>query len=83
MKIDRACVAQLTKSPEAHSAVKSVISTAHGLKLKVVAEGVETATELGLLRDLDCDQVQGYHTGRPVPSEDFRKRLAAKTTVAA
>ena len=42
---------------------------AHGLELEVIAEGVETAAQLEMIRDRDCDLAQGYHISRPVPLE--------------
>jgi diguanylate cyclase (GGDEF)-like protein len=76
LKIDRAFVVQMTKSREAHAVVASIISMAHELGLRVVAEGVETAEELAQLRDLNCDDVQGYYTGRPVPADEFVRLVA-------
>jgi predicted signal transduction protein with EAL and GGDEF domain len=60
LKIDRSFVSDLTTSPDATSIVKAIISLAHSLRLKVVAEGVETAEQLEQLRHLGCDQYQGY-----------------------
>ena len=51
--------------------VATIISLAHALKLKVVAEGVETSEQLGLLRSLHCDEFQGFLFGKPVPAETF------------
>jgi diguanylate cyclase (GGDEF)-like protein len=71
LKIDRAFVQQMTRSREAHSVVASVISMAHGLGLRVVAEGVETAEELEQLSTLGCDEAQGYFIARPVEAARF------------
>lgn len=71
LKIDRAFVTQMTKSRQATSIVASVVSMAHGLGIRVVAEGVETAEELAQLRDMGCDEVQGYYVGQPVPADQF------------
>jgi EAL domain-containing protein (putative c-di-GMP-specific phosphodiesterase class I) len=49
---------------------------AHGLRLSVVAEGVETAGQLALLADLGCDLVQGWLFSRAVPAEQFAQLLA-------
>jgi EAL domain-containing protein (putative c-di-GMP-specific phosphodiesterase class I) len=57
--------------------VKSTIDLAHGLGLKVTAEGVETPTALALLRGMGCDMAQGYLIGRPVPMAALLDRLAA------
>jgi EAL domain-containing protein (putative c-di-GMP-specific phosphodiesterase class I) len=50
--------------------VRSVISLAHSLRLHVVAEGVETEEQMALLRQLKCDQAQGYLLSHPVPVEE-------------
>jgi diguanylate cyclase (GGDEF)-like protein len=71
VKIDRAFVVQMTKSSQARAVVASIISMAHQLGLKVVAEGVESAEEMAELRNMGCDNVQGYFTGRPMSATDF------------
>jgi len=53
--------------------VRSTIDLAHNLGIMVVAEGVENAQVLAMLRELDCDQAQGYHIGRPMPVTEFQK----------
>ena len=57
---------------------------AHSLRLKVVAEGVETEEQLGFLRDYDCDEVQGYYFSRPLPGAELihllRNKLAPSAT---
>jgi EAL domain-containing protein (putative c-di-GMP-specific phosphodiesterase class I) len=75
LKIDRAFVIQMSKSRQARAVVESVISMAHALGLRVVAEGVETAEDAQLLRELGCDEAQGYFFGRPVPPADFGRFL--------
>jgi diguanylate cyclase (GGDEF)-like protein len=61
LKIDRCFVDQMTRRPEDASIVQAIISLAHSLHLKVIAEGVETPEQLALLADLGCDQYQGFH----------------------
>ena len=68
LKIDRSFVIQMTKSRQARSVVESVISMAHALGLRVVAEGVETSEDASILRQLGCDEAQGYLFGRPTPA---------------
>jgi diguanylate cyclase (GGDEF)-like protein/PAS domain S-box-containing protein len=78
LKIDRSFVVGMTQDPDSLAIVKSVISLAHSLRLRVVAEGVETEEQATLLRGLRCDQAQGYLFGRPVPVEkvaDVLKRF--------
>ena len=61
LKIDRCFVDQMTRRPEDASIVQAIISLAHTLHLKVIAEGVETPEQLALLAELGCDQYQGFH----------------------
>ena len=70
LKIDRSFINDLTTNSDAASIVQAIISLAHSLRLKVVAEGVETAEQLSKLRDLGCDQCQGYYFSAAVlPTE--------------
>lgn len=70
LKIDRSFVSDLTTSADATSIVRAIILLAHSLRLKVVAEGVETAEQLEQLRDLGCDQYQGFYRSPAVlPAE--------------
>jgi diguanylate cyclase (GGDEF)-like protein/PAS domain S-box-containing protein len=75
LKIDRSFVTDMTESPEGLSLVSTIISLAHSLNLKVVAEGVETEEQCGLLRLLRCDEMQGYLFSKPVPAEEFEARF--------
>ena len=71
LKIDRSFVGDLGREPGAEELVRHVIALAHGLGKVAVAEGVETATQLQVLRRLGCDYAQGYALGRPMPVETF------------
>ena len=66
LKIDRGFVGELDKSTEGAAIVKAVIALAEALGLACIAEGVETDTQLRLLRDLGCEFAQGYLFGRPM-----------------
>ncbi len=59
----------MTSSPNHMAIVSTIISLAHGLNLKVVAEGVETEEQSKLLKLLRCDQIQGFLYSRPLPVE--------------
>ena len=71
LKIDQSFVRQITSAPDDSTIVTAVISMGRSLKLRVVAEGVETQEELEFLRARLCDEAQGFHFSRPVPPEQF------------
>ncbi|GAB3591842.1 hypothetical protein GCM10027446_11160 [Angustibacter peucedani] len=74
MKIDRAFVADVCSDRRSAAVVKAVIELAHAHDLTVVAEGIETADQLEALRHMQCDMVQGFHLGRPMPVDDLARR---------
>jgi EAL domain-containing protein (putative c-di-GMP-specific phosphodiesterase class I) len=69
LKIDRSFVKGVSASEDASSLVQSIIDVAHSLRMKVVAEGVETGEDLAHLRALHCDFYQGFGLGRPMTME--------------
>jgi len=75
LKIDRSFIRGMTENPDDTSIVSTIISLAQALKLKVVAEGVETEQQAQLLRLLRCDQAQGYLFSPPVPAERIEALL--------
>jgi diguanylate cyclase (GGDEF)-like protein/PAS domain S-box-containing protein len=77
LKIDHAFVIDMTAAPEGLALVSTIINLAHSLKLKVVAEGVETEEQSRLLRLLSCDEMQGFLFSKPVPGEIFETRFLA------
>jgi diguanylate cyclase (GGDEF)-like protein/PAS domain S-box-containing protein len=77
LKIDRSFVIDMTAGPEGLALVSTIINLAHSLKLKVVAEGVETEEQSRLLRLLSCDEMQGFLFSKPVPAEIFETRFLA------
>lgn len=81
LKIDRSFVRELLSNPDDVAIVKAIISLAHSLRLGVVAEGVETLEQLEHLRELGCDQYQGFYCSPAVPADAFValiKRLRAE-----
>jgi diguanylate cyclase (GGDEF)-like protein len=77
LKIDRSFVVDMTAGPNGLSLVSTIINLAHSLKLKVVAEGVETEEQSRLLRLLGCNEMQGYLFSRPVPAAEFEAKFLA------
>jgi diguanylate cyclase (GGDEF)-like protein len=71
LKIDRGFIKDLMTQPDDASIVQAIISLAHSLRLKVVAEGVETSEQLQFLRSINCDQYQGFHFSPALPAEEF------------
>ena len=70
LKIDKAFVLLIDQNPRDRLLVKSTVDLAHGLGMRVVAEGVETAEALALLAGMGCDYAQGYHIARPMKLDD-------------
>ncbi|HTE14653.1 MAG TPA: EAL domain-containing protein [Burkholderiales bacterium] len=75
LKIDRSFIDGMLRSDENMIIVSSIISLAHAMKLKVIAEGVETKEQLSVLKSLDCDEIQGYLISRPVAAEHAASML--------
>ncbi|RLA08636.1 MAG: hypothetical protein DRQ59_13770 [Gammaproteobacteria bacterium] len=78
VKIDRSFIMDLPGDKENAVLVQAIIAMAHGLRLEVIAEGVETAEQWEYLKSLDCDFVQGYYFGKPMPQADFEDFLMAQ-----
>ncbi|HWJ36647.1 MAG TPA: EAL domain-containing protein [Steroidobacteraceae bacterium] len=77
LKIDRVFINEIASRPEDASIVRAIVSLAHSLRLKVVAEGVETPAQLDFLKTAGCDEYQGYHFSRPLPAADFERLIRA------
>lgn len=75
IKIDRSFINNLMFDEENKKLVQAIIAMAHGLKLKVVAEGVETKEQLDYLKFLSCDYAQGYLFSKPVAAQEMTKML--------
>jgi EAL domain-containing protein (putative c-di-GMP-specific phosphodiesterase class I)/GGDEF domain-containing protein len=76
IKIDRAFVSNIIANPNDAAIVRAVVSMAHSLGMAVIAEGVETDAQLGYLRGIGCEEMQGYFFSRPIPEAAFATMLA-------
>jgi EAL domain-containing protein (putative c-di-GMP-specific phosphodiesterase class I) len=76
VKIDQSFVRQISTDGDDTTIVKAVIGMARGLKLRVIAEGVETPEQLAFLRAYRCDEAQGYYFSRPVLPQQFAALLS-------
>jgi EAL domain-containing protein (putative c-di-GMP-specific phosphodiesterase class I) len=76
LKIDRSFVRDITTDPDDEAICMSIIELAHNLNLRVIAEGVETEAQLGFLRLLKCNEMQGYLFSKPLPAKSFAQLLA-------
>jgi EAL domain-containing protein (putative c-di-GMP-specific phosphodiesterase class I) len=70
LKIDRSFIIRMLDNPEDMALVQTIISLAHSLRFKVIAEGVELEEQAKILRLLRCDEMQGFLFSKPVPFEE-------------
>jgi EAL domain-containing protein (putative c-di-GMP-specific phosphodiesterase class I) len=75
LKIDRSFIITMLGDPNTMTLVSTIISLAHSLKLKVVAEGVDSQDQADVLRQLGCDEMQGYLYSKPLPAEQLLEML--------
>ena len=75
LKIDRSFIAAMLKDLDSMTLVQTIVSLAHSLRMKVIAEGVETEDQATALRRLRCDEMQGFLFGRPVPFDQMTALL--------
>ena len=75
LKIDRSFVRGLPHDADDAAIANAVLGMARALRLKVIAEGVESGQQAEFLRQHGCDEIQGYYFGRPMPAEQFFRFL--------
>jgi diguanylate cyclase (GGDEF)-like protein len=78
LKIDRSFIVTMADDPDTMAIVSTIISLAHSLALKVIAEGVETEEQARVLRLFRCDEMQGYLISRPIPAQELVALLATE-----
>jgi diguanylate cyclase (GGDEF)-like protein len=82
IKIDRVFIDGLERSADSEAIVAAIIAMSHALGKSVIAEGVETAEQLALLRKLRCDEMQGFLFSPALPHEEFAAMVRARSTLA-
>jgi diguanylate cyclase (GGDEF)-like protein/PAS domain S-box-containing protein len=78
IKIDRSFVRDLPHDADDLAITSAIISMAQSLKIKVIAEGVETSEQMDLLRERGCDEIQGFYLSRPLPAAELAQLLKAR-----
>jgi EAL domain-containing protein (putative c-di-GMP-specific phosphodiesterase class I) len=73
LKIDKSFVSNITLNDEHKSLIQSIIFIGKNLNLKTIAEGVESVEEWEILREMGCDEMQGYLISEPLPPDEYEK----------
>jgi EAL domain-containing protein (putative c-di-GMP-specific phosphodiesterase class I) len=80
LKIDRAFVQNLPYSRSEANIARHIVELAHALDLRVIAEGVEREDQLQFLREVGCDEIQGFYFSKPLPAEEMTLLLEQNRT---
>lgn len=75
LKIDRSFISDITTNAENAAIVSTILNMAYNLKLDVIAEGVEEETQVDFLQKINCDEVQGYYFGHPLPADELEQKF--------
>ena len=78
LKIDQSFIQDIPGDPDDRAVVEAVTAMAHNMKMKVVAEGVETEEQLEFVRRTGCDEMQGFLFSKPLPAEEFQELVRAR-----
>lgn len=80
LKLDKAFFEESSDSSRGRNIIKSVISMAKDLNMKIISEGIEEYRQIEFLKQAGCDMVQGYYYGKPIPIDDFEKMVFENKT---
>ncbi|EHJ00694.1 diguanylate cyclase/phosphodiesterase with PAS/PAC sensor(s) [Clostridium sp. DL-VIII] len=78
IKIDRSLITNLEKSYKNTMIIKSIVEMGHSLNIKIIAEGIETEKQFEILKELECDYIQGYLIGKPMGATEFEYKFINK-----
>ena len=76
VKIDKNLIDKAAHNDRTKTVIRSLVNMCHDLKMRCVAEGIETQKQVELLKALGCDRLQGYFIGKPMPTDEFFSRFA-------
>lgn len=79
IKIDRSLITNLEKSYKNTMIIKSIVEMGHSLNIKIIAEGIETEKQFEILKELECDYIQGYLIGKPMGATEFEYKFINKS----
>ena len=77
LKIDKSFIQDIANDSDDRAIISAVTAMAHKMRMKVIAEGVETEEQLSFLRLTGCDEMQGFLYSRPLPAEEYRELMTA------
>ena len=75
LKIDHSFILDIVDNADNKAIAAAIVAMAHSLELRVIGEGVETQSQLDVLRTLDCDEMQGFYFSKPVPADEIAQML--------
>lgn len=75
LKVDQSFTAEIDKSDESKVFFTAIVTMAHALGMRVVAEGVETLSQVKILKSLQCDEIQGFYISKPLPPGEEQPKL--------